>query len=49
VLTDVVVRYHVGSRHCSTTDPDDIAVCAGRNPSGQIDAAMRAAESAEPR
>jgi hypothetical protein len=49
VLTDVVLRYHVGAKHYSTTDPDDLAVCAGRNPSSQISAAMKAAESAEPR
>jgi hypothetical protein len=49
VLTDVVVHYHVGAKHYSTTDPDDVAACAGKNPSGQVSAAMKAAESAEPR
>jgi len=49
VLTDVVVHYHVGAKHYSTTDPDDVAACAGKNPSGQISAAMKAAQSAEPR
>lgn len=49
VLTDVVVHYHVGIRHYSTTDPADVAGCAGKNPARQITAAMNAAESAEPR
>jgi hypothetical protein len=49
VLTDVVVHYHVGSMHYSTTDPADLAVCAGKNSSRQVSAAMSAAESAEPR
>jgi hypothetical protein len=49
VLTDVVVHYHVGTKHYSTTDPDDLAVCAGNKPSRQINAAMSAAQSAEPR
>lgn len=48
VLTDVVVHYHVGIKHYSTTDPADVAVCAGKNPSRQIHAAMKAAQSAEP-
>jgi len=48
VLTDVVVHYQVGAKHYSTTDPDDVASCAGNDPSGQISAAMSAAQSAEP-
>jgi hypothetical protein len=49
VLTDVVVHYHVGVKHYSTTGPDDIASCAGKNAARQVSAAMKAAESAEPR
>jgi hypothetical protein len=49
VLTDVVIHYHVGTKHYSTTDPDDLAVCAGQSRSRRINAAMSAAESAEPR
>jgi len=49
VLTDVVIHYHVGTQHYSTTDPADVAVCAGKGQSRLITAAMNAAESAEPR
>jgi len=43
VMTKVVVHYHVGIRHYSATDPFQLAVCAN---SGQVDAAMNAAEAA---
>jgi hypothetical protein len=49
VLTDVVIHYHVRTQHYSTTDPADVAVCAGNGQSRLITAAMNAAESAEPR
>jgi hypothetical protein len=49
VLTDVVVHYHVGVRHYATTDPDDVSVCSGKVPNTAINAAMHAAENAEPR
>jgi hypothetical protein len=44
VLTSVVVHYHVGWRHYTTTDPYQLSVCGPGGPHHQLEAAMNAAE-----
>lgn len=46
VLTDVVVRYHVGIRHFSADERLDTVVCAGKNASALTEAASQQAISA---
>lgn len=43
VMTKIVVRYHVGFRHYSASDPYQLAVCTS---AAQVDSAMAAAETA---
>jgi hypothetical protein len=44
-LTEVIVHYHVGIRHYSASDPDQLAVCTK---SSEVNHAMNAAEAAAP-
>jgi hypothetical protein len=45
VMTAIVVRYHVGIRHYTATDPYQLVVCAS-NAASRVNAAMNAAEAA---
>jgi hypothetical protein len=43
VMTNVVIRYHVGYRHYAATDPYALAVC-GLGADAQVKPAMKAAD-----
>jgi hypothetical protein len=46
-MTKIVVRYHVGIRHYTATDPNQLSVCA-QDASAQVNAAMNASDGSAP-
>ena len=44
VMTKIVVHYHVGIRHYSTSDPYQLVICSDAS---QVNSAMSAAEAAD--
>ena len=46
VMTKIVVRYHVGTRHYTATDPNGVALCWHHAPSSAVHTAVGAALAA---
>ena len=46
-MTKIVVRYHVGIRHYTATDPNQLSVC-GKGADAQLNAAVNASDGSAP-